>query len=287
MLSLVTAPRHRLPPRPPGAWRTPPPTTARRPASATRPASSSSSTTAFTLMFAVWLMFGVLGVAIKDELRLNKIQFSWLTAIAVLSGSVWRLPIGIVTDRVGGRRLFIWLMIATADPVCAGGVGAVVPGTHRLRPLLRCRGQLVLGRHRLERGVGQPRAAGLRARDVRRGKRRRVGHQADRADADHGRCRRPGCSAARCPAGGARAGHLRGAAGDHGRRPRDERARARPAAGGRRARWRDAAPASAGADLALRPLLRRGVRRLRRAVAVACRATTRTSSTCRCRRRRC
>jgi NNP family nitrate/nitrite transporter-like MFS transporter len=74
------------------------------------------STVAFTLMFAVWLMFGVLGVAIKDELHLNKIQFSWLTAIAVLSGSIWRLPLGIAADRVGGRRVFIWLLIATAIP---------------------------------------------------------------------------------------------------------------------------------------------------------------------------
>lgn len=74
------------------------------------------STVAFTLLFAVWLMFGVLGVPIKEELHLNKIQFSWLTAIAVLSGSIWRLPFGIWTDRVGGRRLFILLLLASAIP---------------------------------------------------------------------------------------------------------------------------------------------------------------------------
>jgi MFS transporter, NNP family, nitrate/nitrite transporter len=74
------------------------------------------STVAFTLLFAVWLMFGVLSVPIKDELHLNKIQFSWLTAIAVLSGSIWRLPFGILTDRVGGRRLFLALLLASALP---------------------------------------------------------------------------------------------------------------------------------------------------------------------------
>ncbi|HET6147082.1 MAG TPA: nitrate/nitrite transporter [Polyangia bacterium] len=74
------------------------------------------STVAFTLLFAVWLMFGVLGVPIKEELHLNKIQFSWLTAIAVLSGSIWRLPFGIWTDRVGGRRLFILLLLISAIP---------------------------------------------------------------------------------------------------------------------------------------------------------------------------
>src|SRR5215470_3485023 len=74
------------------------------------------STVAFTLLFAVWLMFGVLSVPIKEEMHLNKIQFSWLTAIAVLSGSIWRLPFGILTDRIGGRRLFIALLLATAVP---------------------------------------------------------------------------------------------------------------------------------------------------------------------------
>jgi len=74
------------------------------------------STVSFTLLFAVWLMFGVLSVPIKEEMHLDKIQFSWLTAIAVLSGSIWRLPFGILTDRVGGRRLFVALLLATAIP---------------------------------------------------------------------------------------------------------------------------------------------------------------------------
>ncbi len=74
------------------------------------------STTAFTLLFAVWLMFGVLGVPIKEELHLSKIQFSWLTAIAVLSGSLWRLPFGILTDRLGGRALMTGLLLASALP---------------------------------------------------------------------------------------------------------------------------------------------------------------------------
>jgi len=74
------------------------------------------STVAFTLLFAVWLMFGVLGVPIKAELHLDTVRFSWLTAIAVLSGSLWRLPLGILADRIGGRRLLTWILLATAIP---------------------------------------------------------------------------------------------------------------------------------------------------------------------------
>jgi NNP family nitrate/nitrite transporter-like MFS transporter len=74
------------------------------------------STTAFTLMFAVWLMFGVLGIPIRKELKLTEIQFGWLTAIAVLNGSLWRLLFGILTDRWGGRIVMTALVGATAIP---------------------------------------------------------------------------------------------------------------------------------------------------------------------------
>jgi NNP family nitrate/nitrite transporter-like MFS transporter len=74
------------------------------------------STTAFTALFAVWLMFGVLGVAIKKELGLSQLQFSWLAAIAVLSGSLGRLPFGIATDRFGGKVLMTALLLGTAVP---------------------------------------------------------------------------------------------------------------------------------------------------------------------------
>lgn len=74
------------------------------------------STTAFTLLFAVWLMLGVLAVPIKQELELSSLQFTWLTAIAVLSGSLFRLPFGVLTDRWGGKRLIVALLTWTAIP---------------------------------------------------------------------------------------------------------------------------------------------------------------------------
>lgn len=74
------------------------------------------STTAFTLMFAVWLMFGVLGVPIRDEFGLSDVELSWLTAIAILNGALWRLPAGLLTDRYGGRRVMIVMLVATAVP---------------------------------------------------------------------------------------------------------------------------------------------------------------------------
>jgi NNP family nitrate/nitrite transporter-like MFS transporter len=74
------------------------------------------STLSFTLLFAVWLMLGVLAVPIKTEFSLSKIQFSWLTAIAVLSGSLIRLPVGLWADRVGGRVVMTAITLVTAVP---------------------------------------------------------------------------------------------------------------------------------------------------------------------------
>jgi NNP family nitrate/nitrite transporter-like MFS transporter len=72
------------------------------------------STTAFTLLFAVWLMLGVLGIVIRDELGLDAVQLGWLTASAVLTGSLLRLPFGILTDRRGGRAVMIGLLLFCA-----------------------------------------------------------------------------------------------------------------------------------------------------------------------------
>jgi MFS transporter, NNP family, nitrate/nitrite transporter len=77
------------------------------------------STVAFTLLFAVWLMLGVLGVPIRAELKLTPVQFAWLAAIAILSGSIFRLPLGILADRRGGRVVMTGLLLVSAIPCFA------------------------------------------------------------------------------------------------------------------------------------------------------------------------
>src|SRR5690625_7952359 len=74
------------------------------------------STVSFTLLFAVWLMFGILGVPIQEELGLTDVQLSWISALAVLNGSMWRLPAGIITDRIGGRKVTLFLLFGSAGP---------------------------------------------------------------------------------------------------------------------------------------------------------------------------
>lgn len=74
------------------------------------------STVGFTLMFAVWLMFGILGKPIQQEFGLTEVELSWIVAAAALNGSLWRLPTGMITDRIGGRKVMTFLLAATAVP---------------------------------------------------------------------------------------------------------------------------------------------------------------------------
>lgn len=57
------------------------------------------STLAFTVCFAVWMMFGVIGIPIKKTLGLNNTEFGILTAVPVLTGSLIRVPLGMWTDK--------------------------------------------------------------------------------------------------------------------------------------------------------------------------------------------
>jgi NNP family nitrate/nitrite transporter-like MFS transporter len=65
----------------------------------------------------VWMMFAVIGIPIKQSLDLNETQFGILVATPVLTGSLIRLPLGMWTDRYGGRIVFFILMLSTVIPI--------------------------------------------------------------------------------------------------------------------------------------------------------------------------
>jgi len=76
-----------------------------------------ASTLAFMVCFTVWTMFGVIGVPIRGQLGLNNTQFGLLTATPVLLGALMRLPLGVWTDRFGGRMVFTILLLASPVPL--------------------------------------------------------------------------------------------------------------------------------------------------------------------------
>lgn len=75
------------------------------------------STLAFTVCFMVWMMFGVIGIPIKKTLGLNATEFGLLTAMPVLTGSLVRVPLGIWTDKYGGRIVMTLLMAVTVPAI--------------------------------------------------------------------------------------------------------------------------------------------------------------------------
>ncbi len=74
------------------------------------------STVAFTLLFSVWLMIGVLSIKIKPEFNFSKSQMEWMIATAILAGALPRMNFGIWADRFGGRRVMLFLLLSCAVP---------------------------------------------------------------------------------------------------------------------------------------------------------------------------
>jgi NNP family nitrate/nitrite transporter-like MFS transporter len=74
------------------------------------------ATVTFTICFAVWVMFAIVGLPMRKELGLSDSEFALLVAIPVLTGSVLRVPVGIIADKVGGRATLVVILLLTAVP---------------------------------------------------------------------------------------------------------------------------------------------------------------------------
>ena len=72
------------------------------------------STTAFTVCFAVWTIFSIIGIQIRDQLSLTETQFGLLVGMPILTGSLVRIVLGVATDRMGGRTVYTLTMLAAA-----------------------------------------------------------------------------------------------------------------------------------------------------------------------------
>ena len=71
-------------------------------------------TLAFTVSFAVWTIFSIIGLKIKEQLGLNDTEFGLLVAMPILTGSLIRIFLGVWTEQFGGRIVFFGVMLAGA-----------------------------------------------------------------------------------------------------------------------------------------------------------------------------
>lgn len=77
------------------------------------------NTLAFTVCFACWTLNGVLVTFLVDNgiFKWDVVQVGWLLGIPILTGSVMRLPIGMLTDKFGGKYVFSLLLLLCSIPL--------------------------------------------------------------------------------------------------------------------------------------------------------------------------
>jgi MFS transporter, NNP family, nitrate/nitrite transporter len=74
------------------------------------------ATGAFAICFAVFGSVSAMMPILKKNLALDPVQVSIALAIPVLLGSLGRIPLGMLTDRFGGRRVFAIVMAFAVVP---------------------------------------------------------------------------------------------------------------------------------------------------------------------------
>ena len=79
------------------------------------------ATGAFAVCFAIFGSVSAMMPILKQRLGLNSIQVSIALALPVLLGSLGRIPLGLLTDRWGGRRVFTGVMAAAVVPAVLMG----------------------------------------------------------------------------------------------------------------------------------------------------------------------
>ncbi|MBL8013927.1 MAG: NarK/NasA family nitrate transporter, partial [Candidatus Omnitrophica bacterium] len=77
------------------------------------------NTLAFTVCFAAWMINGVLVTFLTSNQIFNwgPVQIGWLLGIPVLTGSIFRLPAGMLTDKFGGKPVFASLLLLCSVPM--------------------------------------------------------------------------------------------------------------------------------------------------------------------------
>src|SRR6478672_4951731 len=75
------------------------------------------ATISFGVCFYAWALLGPLGPDLQDQLGLSNTELALTISIPVVLGSLMRIPLGMLTDRYGGRRVFTALMAFTPLPL--------------------------------------------------------------------------------------------------------------------------------------------------------------------------
>ncbi|MGH9822883.1 MAG: nitrate/nitrite transporter [Blastocatellia bacterium] len=74
----------------------------------------------FDLSFMLWVLLGALGVYIARDLGLSPAQKGLMVALPILSGSLMRVPLGLLSDRLGAKRVGVVMLAFLFLPLAIG-----------------------------------------------------------------------------------------------------------------------------------------------------------------------
>ena len=132
-------------------------------------------TFAFGVCFAAWGLISAFAARFRERLGLSGTETALLIAVPVLLGALARLPMGILSDRFGGRVVFTVLMAVVAVPVYLVPASGDLPLSARRRVLARPRGLLLRRWRRVRLAVEPARKQGSAAGRIRDGEHRPIG----------------------------------------------------------------------------------------------------------------
>jgi NNP family nitrate/nitrite transporter-like MFS transporter len=82
----------------------------------------------FDVSFMVWVLLGPLAPFLREELGLTATEQGMLVAVPLLGGSLFRPMLGMLGDRIGGRRAGLLGLVLTAAPLLLGWKAAQTLG---------------------------------------------------------------------------------------------------------------------------------------------------------------
>src|ERR1700679_600567 len=88
----------------------------------------------FDLSFMLWVLLGALGIPLAEAAHLGASQKGLVVALPVLTGSVLRIPMGMLADRLGAKRVgmgmlaFLFLPLALGSQLPASFAGLLAVG---------------------------------------------------------------------------------------------------------------------------------------------------------------
>lgn len=74
----------------------------------------------FDLSFMLWVLLGALGIFIAESAGLRPAEKGLMVAIPILSGSLLRVPLGLLSDRLGGKRVGTGMLLFLFVPLTLG-----------------------------------------------------------------------------------------------------------------------------------------------------------------------